>query len=492
MSLIRPRYDLMGLLYLLIGVGFLYASPVRRVVEFQDYSKYVVSLIDADYNRGKQEVRIRWMDPNDLPDSIAFSIYRSTNPIDSAESLANAKKIGTVGRRKQQFIDLIEEDEDMVLYYSVLVEDNGREYMAFLQEQNYTTSPIRTRRTVPELTVPVRSTYDRGSRTLTLGWMAPKTTNTCFPVVYRSANPIRTFRDLNNSRRYSVLPQGQTEITESNVAPESRNFYLVTFLWVGKTGKTNLYDSFYDGVNHLGPIPNLEPIIPKSEVLSKNNPAHGDLSPEEENLNKLLPNPMFIVNESIASNYRHEILQCSNDFRSHLRGVLRDYFNSGIVGVKRVFISLKIAQIEVTTAPSFDVKSVFFKLDENNYILEPSGKVALMPIFVFDAFFPVYNWPSSSSGDYGIGKLFGKVPLAIGFETEAGALFFVYTMESKLRKIYGRYENRDERVCTAIVLKTKQGGVITSAFGKNNPIRMESALTEFGKILVRLKMISEN
>ncbi|MBN8216834.1 MAG: hypothetical protein J0L75_09325 [Spirochaetes bacterium] len=210
--------------------------------------KFAVSLIDATLKKGSAEVRVTWMDIENA--AARYHVYRSTDPIDTAEALSKAKLLGTVKAGTQQFLDVLEGPGRY--FYAVLSELEGIEYKVFLTDQSCTLTPLVYSFKAQELYVSnLKFFYNRVLRSVFLRWNDPDTKDVFDILLYRAISPLDQLDKVTNREPLTVIPKGEESYQDASVAPGNSYHYALV---IKRKFSPSLETFLVTKVNAEGPV----------------------------------------------------------------------------------------------------------------------------------------------------------------------------------------------------------------------------------------------
>ena len=188
----------------------------------------------------KTQVLLTWkgvQQPN-----IVYNVYRSTEPLNSPESIKNAKLIGQVQADKESFIDRTITQSGKY-FYAVTVQDiAGNEDVQLIPDQSYTANPVSViiRRDV--FVTNIRADVDEGALKIT--WSKPDIDVKSF-VIYRHTQPIIDAQTLAMATKVATVESNKLEYVDKKPVPGTHYFAILAILEDGSIDTTFKADSNY-------------------------------------------------------------------------------------------------------------------------------------------------------------------------------------------------------------------------------------------------------
>lgn len=190
------------------------ANPVSVIIRRDVF----VTNIRADIDEGT--LKITWSKPD--IDVRSFVVYRHTQPIVDAQTLALAVKVATVESNKLEYVD--KKPVPGTHYFAVLaILDDGSIDTTLKPDSNYTTKPV-------VIGAPIRLKLIEASENngiVKITWSYTGSSGSRYFKLFRSTTAPSTLQDINNSFLVDVVNVTANEYTDSDIPAGTYYYTLV-------------------------------------------------------------------------------------------------------------------------------------------------------------------------------------------------------------------------------------------------------------------------
>ncbi len=154
-------------------------------------------------------------------DNAIYNVYRSDKPLDTPNSLDQARRIGVV-RGGQLLYEDLEPVQDQPRYYGVTVSKADKEYRALTLNRSYIAHTFQRKEPISEdnakFLPDALTAFLAGADAVTLLWTPPEADVRDLRV-YRSGRPITSEAALNNARFLGRVKSGETKFRDTKLRP---------------------------------------------------------------------------------------------------------------------------------------------------------------------------------------------------------------------------------------------------------------------------------
>jgi len=272
------------------------ANPVSVIIRRDVF----VTNIRADIDEGT--LKITWSKPD--VDVKSFVVYRHTQPIVDAQTLALAAKVATVESNKLEYVD--KKPVPGTHYFAVLaILEDGSIDTTLRPDSNYTTKPV-------VIGAPIRLKLIEASEhngLVKISWSYTGSSGSRYFKLFRSSTAPSTLEDINNAFLVDVVNVTANEYTDSDI-PTGTYYYTL----VPETYDIDPEFKIIKGINCTAePVKvtrqlaaKVTPVLPEKEEIKKPEALPEKEEPREE-VKKEKPQQAFMptphVNKIIASTF---------------------------------------------------------------------------------------------------------------------------------------------------------------------------------------------
>ncbi|MGQ9844229.1 MAG: hypothetical protein ACUVRK_11795 [Spirochaetota bacterium] len=312
------------------------ANPVSVIIRRDVYVKNILAAIEEGI------LKITWGKPD--VDVRSFVVYRHTQPIVDAQTLALAVKVATVVSNKLEYVD--KNPVPGTHYFAVLaILEDGSIDTTLKPDSNYTTKPI-------VIGDPIRLKLIEASEQngiVKISWSYTGSSGSRYFKLFRSSAPPSTSQDINNAFLVDVVNVTANEYTDSDI-PAGTYYYTL----VPETYDVDPEFKITTGINSTAePVKvtrqiaaKVTPVLPEKEAIKKPEALHEKEEPREE-VKKEKPQQTFLpashVNRIIAATFYKGKYESCIDM---LTAFLQDVNNTEEIAKANLFIGRSYIELK--------------------------------------------------------------------------------------------------------------------------------------------------
>lgn len=312
------------------------ANPVSVIIRRDVFATNILAAIEEG------TLKITWGKPD--VDVRSFVVYRHTQPIVDAQTLALAVKVATVESNKLEYVD--KKPVPGTHYFAVLaILEDGSIDTTLKPDSNYTTKPI-------VIGAPIRLKLIEASEQnglVKISWSYTGSSGSRYFKLFRSSTPPSTSQDINNAFLVDVVNVTANEYTDSDV-PAGTYYYTL----VPETHDVDPEFKITKGINSTAePVKvtrqaaaKVTPVLPEKEEIKKPEALHEKEEPRGE-VKKEKPQQTFLptphVNRIVAATFYKGKYELCIDM---LTAFLQDANNTEEIAKANLFIGRSYIELK--------------------------------------------------------------------------------------------------------------------------------------------------